>query len=329
TRNANLTPGTGKPGAIAINSEIVEINSQSPDNPTGINANVNAQSGGSITINSPSQITVNGASAAIDSTTKGTGDGGNITLTTPQLNLNHGSVTASAKATGNAGAIALDVEQINSNNGQIIAESKISEGGNLQINSDSLLLDNNSLISTSVNDGNGNGGNITITNSDLVLARNNSDIRANAVEGTGGKINITSQLLFTDLSSDIDASSRFGLDGTVVIQSPKSEQQLPPGVLPEQIATLTRSLTTTACPIANENSSVYVDNGSVTQSPKSSQNNTIVRQNLPFDNKTSPSTTQFSTIISQADTLIKSASGEIELVATHPVASSLKFNCNQ
>jgi hypothetical protein len=43
-----------------------------------------------------------------------------------------------------------------------------------------IRLENNSLISTSVLDSNGGGGNIAINNSNLILARNNSDIRANA-----------------------------------------------------------------------------------------------------------------------------------------------------
>jgi large exoprotein involved in heme utilization and adhesion len=43
----------------------------------------------------------------------------------------------------------------------------------------------------------------------------NSDIRANAFEGSGGNIQITTQGDFRSPDSEIDASSQFGIDGTV------------------------------------------------------------------------------------------------------------------
>ncbi|BAZ45842.1 filamentous hemagglutinin family outer membrane protein [Chondrocystis sp. NIES-4102] len=326
TRNANKDPGTGKPGTIEINANSIDIRETGGNNPTGINADANAQSGGMININAPGKITIDGSNATISTLTKGAGNGGNINLTTPELNVvNRGSINASATATGNAGAIALQVAEINTNNGQILSESTVSQGGNVQINSNNLLLDNNSLISTSAKNSNSNGGNITINNNDLVSLRNNSNIFANAVEGSGGKIDLATKVLFTDLSSSIDAASQLGIDGSVVIKLPKSEEQLPSGddnsplgadgtvvikpskleqqlpssILPEQIATIT-PVNTVACPITTQNAFINSNNGNLTQLPKKSQPNTIAI----------------------ADTLIKSPSGEIELVATDPLASN-------
>ncbi|MEW6492918.1 MAG: S-layer family protein, partial [Cyanobacteriota bacterium] len=74
----------------------------------------------------------------------------------------------------------------------------------------------------------GDGGNITI-DANLIVAvpKENSDITANAFEGRGGNINITTQGIFglefrenlTPLS-DITASSEFGVDGAVEINTP-------------------------------------------------------------------------------------------------------------
>jgi large exoprotein involved in heme utilization and adhesion len=50
----------------------------------------------------------------------------------------------------------------------------------------------------------------------------NSEISARAVQGPGGNISITTNLLLQDANSDISASSQFGLNGTVTIQSPNS-----------------------------------------------------------------------------------------------------------
>jgi hypothetical protein len=48
----------------------------------------------------------------------------------------------------------------------------------------------------------------------------NSQILANAVFGPGGNISITTNLLLPDANSVISASSQFGQQGTITIQSP-------------------------------------------------------------------------------------------------------------
>jgi len=50
----------------------------------------------------------------------------------------------------------------------------------------------------------------------------NSKILANAVQGPGGNISITTNLLLPDANSVISASSQFGVNGTVTIQSPNA-----------------------------------------------------------------------------------------------------------
>src|SRR5262249_57816826 len=50
----------------------------------------------------------------------------------------------------------------------------------------------------------------------------NSQILANAVFGPGGNIFITTNLLQPDSTSVISASSQFGEDGTITVQSPIS-----------------------------------------------------------------------------------------------------------
>ena len=50
----------------------------------------------------------------------------------------------------------------------------------------------------------------------------NSQILAQAVQGPGGNISITTNLLLPDANSVISASSKFGVNGTVTIQSPNA-----------------------------------------------------------------------------------------------------------
>jgi large exoprotein involved in heme utilization and adhesion len=78
----------------------------------------------------------------------------------------------------------------------------------------------NSTISASVLDGNGGGGSVNIDPQFVILQ--NSQILANSVFGPGGNINITTNLLLPDSTSVISASSQFGQQGTISIQSPVS-----------------------------------------------------------------------------------------------------------
>lgn len=106
-------------------------------------------------------------------------------------------------STGNSGSISLNTSQLNiSDNGKILV----------------------------TNEGNRDGGNIAI-DTDFLIATplENSDIVANAFEGDGGNISIAAQRIFGieqraasdgNITNDIDASSEFGLSGTVEINTP-------------------------------------------------------------------------------------------------------------
>ncbi len=154
------------------------------------------------------------------------GNGGNIQVTSDQLNLtNQARISTNSAGMGQAGNITINSRQIQTNQGNIVATSTQTGGGNLNITSNFLLLNNNSLISTSVLDSTGGGGNIYI-NSDFVLAHNHSDIRANAVFGPGGNIQIQTQGIFFSTDSTIDASSQFGVNGIVTITNLETSKNI-------------------------------------------------------------------------------------------------------
>jgi hypothetical protein len=62
------------------------------------------------------------------------------------------------------------------------------------------------------------GGNLTLSAPAVIVE--GSEILANAVEGHGGNIGIGAEVLLTDPTSRIDASSTVGLSGSVAIQAP-------------------------------------------------------------------------------------------------------------
>ncbi len=121
------------------------------------------------------------------------------------------------------------------------------------------------MISTSVLDSTGGGGNLTI-DSNYIIAQDNSDLRANAVLGQGGNIDITTEVILFSLDSDIDASSEFGLDGVVEIKSPDFDQQIGIVRLDRAIADPTGLITST-CVVEQNDVMVVAGRGGLSENP--------------------------------------------------------------
>ena len=353
--NADVPPGLGKAGNIEINTHIIEMDSNTPEQTSSITAATFAGGGGNILLNSKtitvenqSQITAetlgegNGGSiqiatenlslksgASISSSTIAEGDAGTISVTSNLLDISsQGTITTSSTGTGQAGALNLNSARLKTNQGFITATSEQTGGGDINMVTDSLELQNNSLISTSVLDSNGGGGNITIDNSNLILARNNSDIRANAKFGPGGNINITTELIFTDLTSDIDASSQFGLDGVVEINSPESAKELNVAILPENIEDPS-ALIKASCPISKENTFAFTGNGGIPISPYQTQSLSITWYDLRPVNQEEAKIASLPKPLQEATATIINANGELELIALTPFSTYrwLKSSC--
>ena len=130
---------------------------------------------------------------------------------------------------GNGGNIFIAADSIKfQDRGSILAETVSGEGGNITLQAKDLIsLRQDSLISAEAIGTTGNGGNINIdTNFVVAFPNQNSDIVASTAEGRGGDIDITTKAIFgleerssipDNNTNDIDASSEFGLDGTVEI----------------------------------------------------------------------------------------------------------------
>lgn len=218
----------GNAGNISINTGSLAMGTGSQIN-SGTSSN---GQGGIIAINAGNTISISGTLSTgqpggIQSRTIGTepdaGSGGNISLTAGQsVTISDGAaVTASSTGPGNAGNIAINAGQVfDMRNSSVKTEAAQASGGNIDIQAIDRVRLVNSSISTSVLGGSGSGGNITIDPNVVILQ--NSQIIAQAVQGAGGNISIVTPLFLADASSLVDASSQFGLSGTVNIQSPTS-----------------------------------------------------------------------------------------------------------
>ena len=121
----------------------------------------------------------------------------------------------------------------------MLASTPVGTGGNITLQiADDISLQNNSTISAQALQ-DANGGNITIDAEFIIASLNqNNDIIANAEQGAGGSINITAEGVFgiqerplNPFTNDINASSDFGISGTVSINTPDT------GALQEAIET--------------------------------------------------------------------------------------------
>jgi filamentous hemagglutinin family protein len=198
----------GNGGDISIAARQIELKNKSiittgTDQITQVNGNGKS---GDIILQAKDTISLKNISG-ISTTSSGTGQTGNVSITAAQLLLNESVLFSNATSVS---------------------------GGNITVAiSDKLLLRNDSFINTSSGsrEKNGNGGNITISSPLIIALPGNNDINADANGGNGGNVNITSQGLFgikyrplgSDFTSDITASSQFGQSGTVNISTPGTD----------------------------------------------------------------------------------------------------------
>src|SRR5215469_7232568 len=223
------TGADGPAGSITVNAGSMNVSSgASISSSSGLNAGLAAgfQSGngaaGTVTVNATGPVTMADQGSGLFTTTVGHGEGGNINLRGSAIQLSNGaSISATSSASGNAGNITVNAgTQFTMTNSSVTTEAHQSSGGKITIttNPNGTVQLTNSTISASVLNGTGGGGSVTIDPQFVLLE--NSQILANAVFGPGGNIFITTNLLLPDSSSVISASSRFGQDGTVTVQSP-------------------------------------------------------------------------------------------------------------
>ena len=205
--------------------------------------------GGQVTITAAGPVKI--AGAAVSSNATASGDGGNVTIKTPEMALTeHATISATSTGTpdANAGNIAVVIgNSLRIQNSAITTSATTADGGNISITTTgSQLYLLNGKITTSVQSGLGQGGNIIIGSNghpvEFVIL-NGSEIRADAFGGPGGNIDIFAGTFLTT-SSILSASSALGVPGTIGIQAgvtdvSSSVSQLPESVL--QASTLLRA----------------------------------------------------------------------------------------
>ncbi|MGL6342199.1 MAG: beta strand repeat-containing protein, partial [Waterburya sp.] len=225
------TANSGDSGGLTINTSQLKIR----DGGSVTALTFGTGNAGKLEINASQSIDLSGSSSSISSEVSPvtdedariragiplvpSGQGGNLIINTPNLNINSGGkVSVANGGTGNAGTLSINAEDINlDNSGSITAAAASGNGGNINLNTDNLQLDNESQITTEAGS-NGDGGNITINTSNLT-AKKNSNLSTSAVGGDGGNIDITADTILGLENSDITANAVGGNGGNITINS--------------------------------------------------------------------------------------------------------------
>jgi filamentous hemagglutinin family protein len=200
--------------------------------------------GGHVEVDADRSIQVVGAGSGIASRTGGSGAGGDVTLRTHHFRASDGGEVSARsaagygearrvfasledegligapplKASGAAGSVRIEASEVELVGGSIATDSAAADGGDVTIEAIRRVHLIDGEITAAVVDG-GTGGNITI-DPEFVILQHGSRIRADAGVGNGGNIRITADNYFAFPDSVVTASSEFGVDGVVEIQSP-------------------------------------------------------------------------------------------------------------
>jgi large exoprotein involved in heme utilization and adhesion len=195
-----------------------------------------AGKGGTLTVTADemvlSGIGVDGTFSGLYASSEGSGAAGDVRIDTGQLIVQDGArVNVSGIGSGRAGNLNINADSVAlDNDGSFRATTAAGDRGNIDLRSNSLILRRGSNITTNAT-GEATGGNITL-NTGVLAALENSDINANAEQRFGGQVRINAQAIFGTQfraapildtpQSDITATSAAGplFSGEVTINTP-------------------------------------------------------------------------------------------------------------
>jgi len=135
-------------------------------------------------------------------------DAGDLRILTGLLRVQDGAqVTVSSEGSGDAGNLEVQANSVFlDNNGQLIARTASGNGGNIALDVRDLLLQrHNSQIATDASGGTGNGGNIDINGQFIVAVPNENRTQHSAIPSPQGAVSIKLDLSLTAASSNPSA----------------------------------------------------------------------------------------------------------------------------
>ncbi|HEY9664606.1 MAG TPA: S-layer family protein, partial [Allocoleopsis sp.] len=306
---------------------------------------------GDVFINAADSVELIGATGQMPTNltaqTQASGNAGNLTLITNTLLIqDQAGLSVSSQGTGSAGNLTIDADTIALDRGIIAATTGgtgLQSGALINLRNLQLLtMENGSVISARATD-RANGGSISIeANEGLVVATptENNDIIASADQGNGGNIDIRTQGIFglqpsaiDTPNSDINASSRFGLDGVVQLDTSDTNPTRGLTELPTDVVDASSQIAQT-CPTNaadTQNEFIVTGRGGLPPNPLEVLDGDAIQVDLVTRNIPQPSDPDASSGLHLPDSAaqpvveaqgwIVDAKGEVMLTATAPTTA--------
>ncbi len=165
-----------------------------------------------------------GINSGLFALSEGTGDAGNISITTQNLNINDGvKISASTTGSGKGGNINITANTLTASNGGqfLTTTSDTAKAGNMTVKvRGNITLDgiNTGLFANTEKGSIGNSGNINI-DPEIFIIRNGAGIGVNSLgSGQGGNISIEAGTLILDNNAFINAATASSQGGEITLQ---------------------------------------------------------------------------------------------------------------
>ena len=185
------TDGAGQGGSIYLNAATVVL-----DNAAVYADTWGAGNAGSVTVDAGRLDILNGSGVSSDAA-MGTGNGGIVSLNAATMVLDNADVYADTYETGNAGSVAVTANQLDVLNGSWISSDALTgstgNGGNVSVYAAGNMTVANALITTKAK-GTGQGGSIDLNAASMVL--DNASVYADTYgAGNAGAVTVTANQL--------------------------------------------------------------------------------------------------------------------------------------
>ena len=224
------TQGNGNGGNLTIDAQSITLKGDGSNTFTGITSQASGTTdgitghqgnAGNLTLLVKDSLTLHNW-AEISASTFDVGKAGDLFITANDILLNDSVIVSSSNLSeidlsnnadiAKSGNIVISANNTLTleNNSAIFVSTEKANAGEITITGGSTLTLSDSKISTSVANGEGHGGNITLNNP--LIALDKSQILAQAKQGGGGNISIPG-FVFQSPSSSIDATSEKNVDG--------------------------------------------------------------------------------------------------------------------
>ncbi len=181
---------------------------------------VGSDSPGALDVNASESVTIEGHGldqenlTAVLSNTFGSGIGGNINMTTPQLTVRNAMIQAGTVGVGNGGKLKIDVDTVSLSDGGQISTSSSGDGqaGDVEVNAENISISGTNAegfpsgMFASAQAG-GHGGTIDATANHLVIDNGGILSTQTIKSGMGGNINVDVGRLYVRGGSSITSQS--------------------------------------------------------------------------------------------------------------------------